>query len=225
MKPEFYIFVDEQCKPANHLTRTIVSAIITEQDSWKNNFKTAELIGQSSASKRLQLISKLLVQANGLGVVMYADTNCYGGVTHYTDDIPEMAGNDNIWSIIVVCVIAKALRWLGDDVTKSALIDIGYDLKSLKLKHRTVFEDYIRRRVPEIAKEKRGSDFSIRGLNQIPKREGKTAPDILQQGVMIADRLCNNAKYLISGKKMPRISCENASIEDLLALFQEKPAI
>lgn len=227
MQPEFYIFIDEQPKQTNHLRRTIVSAIVTEQDGWRNHFKEAALVGQIRVSKQLRLISKVLVRAKGVGAVMYADTEFYDGVKHYTDDIPEMAANDNVWSIVVVCAIARALRWLGDNVTKSALIDVYHDPKDLTGEHKTAFEDYLQRGITVLAKDKKGYDFSIKGINPIPKRERKASPNILQQGIMIADHLCSNATRLISGEKIPRIICENAKIDNLLqlfGLFGEKPA-
>lgn len=224
MKPEYYIFIDEQPKQTNHLRRTIVSAIVTQQDGWRNHFEEAALVGQSRDSKKLLLISELLVKANGVGVVMYADTEFYDGVRHYTDDIPEMAANDNVWSIVVVCAIARALRWLGDNVTKSALVDVYHDPKDLTEEHRKAFEDYIQRRIAVLGKEKKGYDFSLKRIEQIPKREGKAHPDIFQQGVMIADHLCSNAKRLISGCNISRVICENARIDNNLLLFRKKSA-
>lgn len=196
-----------------------MSAIVTEQDGWINHFKEAAVVGQIRASKQLRLISKLLIQGNGIGVVMYADTEFYDGVTHYTDDIPEMAANDNVWSIVVVCAIARALRWLGDNVTKSALIDVCHDPRDLTGQHRTAFEDYIRRGIAMLAKEKKGYDFTIKQIDRIPKRKGNSPPDKFQQGVIVADLLCSHAKRLISGENISRIICENARIDDLLLLF------
>jgi len=220
MKPEFYIFIDEQPKQTNHLRRTIVSAIVIEKNSWRNHFKEAALVGQMRASKQLHLISNLLVQGNGIGVVMYADTEFYDGVKHYTDEIPEMAANDNVWSIVVVCAIARALRRLGDNVTKSALIDVCHDPKDLTGEHRTAFEDYIRHRIAMLAKEKKGYDFTFKQIDRIPKRKGNSPPNEFQQGVIIADHLCSHAKRLISGANISRIICENASIDDILLFFR-----
>lgn len=227
MTPEFYIFIDEQPKQTNQRRRTIVSAIVTEQHGWRSHFKKAALVGQTRNAKKLPLISQLLIEANGVGVVMYADTEFYDGVKHYTDEIPEMAANDNVWSIVVACAIARGLRWLGDNVSKSALIDVYHDPKDLTDEHRAALEDYIRRRIVVLAKEKKGYDFSPKRIEQVPKRNGKSPPDIFQQGVMIADHLCSNTQRLISGDKYPRIICENANIDDILILFGvlgKKPA-
>lgn len=222
MKPEFYIFIDERHEPPHHPTRIIVSAIITEQNSWRNNFGEAAQVGRIHDIERLGLINQLLFQAKGFGVVMYADTKGYGGVTHYTDDISQMAANDNIWSQMVVFVISRALRCLGDSISESALIEIYHDQESLRSEHNTAFRKGIQLAFKK-SKAIRGCDFSIGQIDQIT-RKGRESPNIFQQGVMIADHLCGNAPRLIAGENMPLILCEKVNIEeDTLHLFGERP--
>lgn len=219
MEPEFFLFLDERYEPAIHPTRIIVSAIVTEQGRWKG--QRASGIRNSRTFRDIKMLCELLVQTSGFGVVMYAEAEFPGGIIHSTDDIPKMARNDNVWSIMGVCIVARVLRCLSDSVSKLGIIDIYHDPKSLTSEHSIAFQDGIRK-LQQKAKDITGSNFSIRQIEQISKAEKKTAPSIFQRGVMMADHLCGNAARLISGANMSDIIlCENVSttIKNQLALF------
>ena len=202
MEPGFFLLLDERYEPPIHPTRTIVSAIVIQQSSWKD--QSASGVRNGRAFRDIKMLSKLLVRTSGFGVVMYADTEFPGGIIHSTDDIPKMARNDNVWSIMGMCIVARVLRCLSDSVCKVGIIDIYHDPKSLTSEHSTAFQDGIRK-LQQRAKDITGSDYSIRQINQISKAEKNSAPNIFQRGVMMADHLCSNATCLIAGENMSDI--------------------
>jgi hypothetical protein len=138
-----------------------------------------------------------------------------------------MMRRDNIWSQLVLSAVTAAVACLhGTPLTKLE-IDVIYDPKSLKQKHRLAFEETLRITLPQIVKdatEYLGSTASVyfRRIEAVPKRRPGEQSNAFQEGINVSHHLCSQSKHLIAMGGETRIMVRNHTdvILSMTARFQ-----
>jgi hypothetical protein len=202
-------FLDERWKP---LTRMIIGCCLFSRERWMNLHPHAAPVGEVRGKRRLEEIGTLLNRIGGFAVLGYADLPAEllqpGYITPFAD-MPPISRSDYAWSLMVLFAVTKSLALLHrrPDVAPETL-DLYYDRKDLKPEHRAVVEQFLRRELPELAKEaavKEPEHFPgdpgrlrLAVIRQVEKRRGATAPDALQCGVTLVDHVCRQSDWIIS---------------------------
>jgi hypothetical protein len=130
-----------------------------------------------------------------------------------TNDVPQMARTDNIWSQSLVFLLSNLLSELLGNRHQVGTIDVYYDPKTLKAEHRQALEGVIRESVVQEAQAadrslgwNRFTKLRIRRVQQVEKPHGGQAPTKFQMGTWIADKLCSHFELIRDSKTFVRIS-------------------
>jgi hypothetical protein len=229
------MFVDERIESGLADHRLIVGSIVCSRQRWMIFHGEAARIRATRAARRLDEIGQLLDRLQGFALIAWADLPkalVQPGELDGAADIPRMKRWDNVWCQGVLAAAAAVLACLRTSGVESVQIDLYYDPKSLTLAHRDAFENTLREALPEIAREDPETSaiqswrpLTFGRIEQIPKRQGGTEADHLQQGTSLAHHLCSQAGRLIGSRTVSRVVVRNntAVLRSMISKFTDGP--
>lgn len=211
----FYIFCDEKYLDLNGFRRIIAAYFAVPQDSWNRMSLDRRVLRVPQNTTRIACIEKLLHDTNGFASLTYADLESsflLRGERDGTNDVPDMARYDNVWSAVIAYGLAATLGYLGRNRLEVKTVDLYCDTRSLKRSHKSALEKVITQTLPEIIRKGRRQNLvhpqfrgRVRRLEFVSKAPMGRNPDKFQAGVLVVHYLLQNANSFIHSGGTQRI--------------------
>jgi len=218
----FYIFCDEKYLDIEEKRRFVTTYIGVPQRAWNRLKPEYRNLSEPYGMPRLSRIENLLEKTEGASLIAYADANLeylIKGSRDWTDDIPDMARSDNIWSVVLAFGLSALLSLLHNHGLHVKNADIYYDTKNLKVEHRSAIRNVMKSTLPEeIRKAGRISGAyskyrpKIRRFEEISKTLEYQVPDKYQAGIIASHYLAQETPKLIGTAGKQRIHVKDNTI-------------
>ena len=221
--PQHYVFLDEAYSRANQRKNIAMAAWAVDQTIF-NRYVTASTTLYKTPV--LKYINSMFESLDAWAVTSRAslDEQLFRpGETDGTDDVPEMARTDNIWSQCVIFVVGALFRELLLAGVEVSTVDIYIDTRSLKVKHVQAFVGTLRgvlvreakRFASQLAQLNGKGEGLLRALNIrhvefVAKAQCGQPLDKFQVGTWLADKLCSSHDT-IKGRSFSKIKVYDMS--------------
>lgn len=227
-------FLDERYEEFCKKLRIIFGCCLFGADRWMALNDKVATISRVRRRKRLNAIYDILNNIGGIAVLGFADVSSKllpKGEIDATNDIPRMSRRDNMWGMVMLCAIYKAIALLQHNGISMKCVDLYYDQKSLSVEHRTQLANLVRSELPKAAKEAADYDpagfkgdpkeMRFRHIREIQKPHSYRTSDPFQNGTAISHHLCSQSKAIINRGMKGRIFVKDFSsvVNNMIAKF------
>jgi hypothetical protein len=200
----FYIFADERYQDQSDrdgTQRFVIGLVALPQHQWSG------LDAGYNPPSRINVLKRMLEDARGVGVIVYADIDpdlVRPGIRDATAEITDMARRDTAWSVCLAQGIAATIALLYRRGVRDTTVDVYHDTRDIKPEHRGELGKvvtYILPKIVQYAVRREGAPSNykprFRRFEDVPNQGNSEQRTKFQEGVLIADRLCRLAPKLI----------------------------